>query len=151
MNRLTKAQKDRVVQFCNVTGAAQGVAAECLQATSWSLERAVDHFYAAGMQAFAERAGPKVDRCVPDATDLRDSTAWQRTTAAWSLPDRPICFGACRDEIHKLYLHYKDPDIDAILADGVVQLCEDLGAPCTPSERDASLAPEAPPPPSSPG
>jgi hypothetical protein len=92
MNRLTKAQKDRVVQFCNVTGAAQGVAAECLQATSWSLERAVDHFYAAGMQAFAERAGPKVDRCVPDATDARDSTARQRTTAAWSLPDRTICF-----------------------------------------------------------
>ena len=70
-------------------------------------------------------------------------------------PARPadlLCLaGACRDEIHKLYLHYKDPDIDAILADGVVQLCEDLGAPCTPSERDASLAPEAPPPPSSPG
>lgn len=93
MNRLTKAQKDRVVQFCNVTGAGQGVAAECLQATSWSLERAVDHFYTSGLQAFAERSGPKVDR----------------------------------DAIHKLYLHYKDPDIDTILADGVVQLCEDLG------------------------
>ena len=33
----------------------------------------------------------------------------------------------CRDAIHKLYLRYKDPDSDQILAEGIAKLCEDLG------------------------
>lgn len=32
-----------------------------------------------------------------------------------------------RDAIHRLYLHYKDPDSDEILAEGIGKLCEDLG------------------------
>lgn len=32
-----------------------------------------------------------------------------------------------RDAIHKLYLRYKDPDSDQILAEGIAKLCEDLG------------------------
>ncbi len=35
----------------------------------------------------------------------------------------------CRDAIHKLFLRYKDPDSDQILAEGIAKLCEDLGAP----------------------
>lgn len=34
---------------------------------------------------------------------------------------------ACRDAIHRLYLRYKDAGSDLILAEGIAQLCEDLG------------------------
>jgi hypothetical protein len=41
------------------------------------------------------------------------------------------CLGAvvhcCRAAIQQLYQQYKDDDVDAILADGIVQLCQDLG------------------------
>lgn len=37
---------------------------------------------------------------------------------------------ASRDGIHRLYLRYKEPDQDIILAEGIAKLCEDLGGCC---------------------
>jgi len=49
MNRLTRENKNRLQQFLAITGASEKVAAECLRATQWSVEPAIDHYYSSGM------------------------------------------------------------------------------------------------------
>ncbi|KAG1667415.1 hypothetical protein FOA52_004832 [Chlamydomonas sp. UWO 241] len=51
MNRLTRENKNRLQQFLAITGASEKVATECLRATQWSVEHAIDHYYASGLAA----------------------------------------------------------------------------------------------------
>ena len=46
--RLTKAQRDKVAAVVSVTGASAKAAGECLAATGWALDAAVDRYYATG-------------------------------------------------------------------------------------------------------
>lgn len=49
MNRATKAQREKVAQFCGVTGASPSVALTCLAQAKWSIPAAVDVYYSSGM------------------------------------------------------------------------------------------------------
>lgn len=49
MNR-SKKEKERVSQFKSITGASDKIASECLRATGWSVESAIDYFYSSGLQ-----------------------------------------------------------------------------------------------------
>mmetsp|Transcript_10145 Transcript_10145/g.17665 ORF Transcript_10145/g.17665 Transcript_10145/m.17665 type:complete len:248 (-) Transcript_10145:498-1241(-) len=51
MNRLTKANKDKVTQFRGITGASEKQAIDCLKLASWALEPAIDHFYTSGLSS----------------------------------------------------------------------------------------------------
>lgn len=53
---LTRAQQDKVSQFVGITGTSARVAQECLQVVNWSVESAIDYFYASGMSSRADRA-----------------------------------------------------------------------------------------------
>ncbi|PNH09928.1 DCN1-like protein 1 [Tetrabaena socialis] len=50
-NRLTKPQKDKIVQFRSITGSNEKVAGDCLKQAGWGVEAAIDHFYSAGLAA----------------------------------------------------------------------------------------------------
>lgn len=45
MNRLSRAQRDKITQFKGITGANEKVASDCLKSASWSLEAAIEVFY----------------------------------------------------------------------------------------------------------
>lgn len=47
--RLTPAQKQQVSQFQGITGAAKDQAAECLQASQWNVEAAINLFFNSGL------------------------------------------------------------------------------------------------------
>jgi DCN1-like protein 1/2 len=93
---LTKPQREKVTQFLAITGAATKIAIECLQLTNWSLEPAVDYYYSAG---YLSSGGSPMH----GGSNRIDRTA-----------------------IHQLFLKYKDENEDAVLAEGIMQLCEDL-------------------------
>ncbi|GBF90080.1 hypothetical protein Rsub_02788 [Raphidocelis subcapitata] len=58
MNRGSKIkEKEKASQFKTITGASDKVATECLRATGWSVEAAIEYFYSSGLQA----AVPSVD------------------------------------------------------------------------------------------
>ncbi|CEM03285.1 unnamed protein product [Vitrella brassicaformis CCMP3155] len=56
---MNKAQREKVTQFQNVTGAPQKVANDYLKRFSWSLDQAVDNFFAEGNSFSAKN--PKTD------------------------------------------------------------------------------------------
>jgi DCN1-like protein 1/2 len=68
------------------------IATECLRATGWSVEAAIEHFYASGLAAAGGGGHAANQRAVED-----------------------------------LFAKYADPSSGAILAEGVGQLCDDLG------------------------
>lgn len=47
--RLTPAQRQQVSQFQGITGAAKDQAAECLQASQWNVEAAINLFFNSGL------------------------------------------------------------------------------------------------------
>lgn len=64
-SRVTKPQREKLAQVVGVTGASTRTALECLTATGWSLEAAVDYYYSSGAYPAARGGrGPKTDKCV---------------------------------------------------------------------------------------
>ena len=47
--KINAAQKQHMQQFQGITGASKDQALECLQATQWNVEVAVNHFFNAGL------------------------------------------------------------------------------------------------------
>jgi DCN1-like protein 1/2 len=94
---LSRAQREKVSEFVGVTGAPDGLAAECLAAAEWGLERAVDLFYSSGLAARAAAGRPRADAAALRALFERYADAG---AAAAGEP--------------------------AILAEGIFKLCEDL-------------------------
>lgn len=93
---LTKPQREKISQFCGITGASSRVATDCLQIADWKVEVAIDYFFSSGLNyadASNRSTQPRVDRAA----------------------------------IEQFFLQYKDEDNDAILVDGIVSLCSDLG------------------------
>lgn len=104
---LNNAQKDKITQFTGVTGSTGSSAIECLQATNWSLERAIDHFYVTGMST------------LPSYLNGGSNHKGGRNSKSSYRIDR----GA----INQLYTKYADPNDDKILAEGIIQFCTDIG------------------------
>lgn len=48
MNRFGRKDKDKIQQFRTITGASDKIANDCLKSSGWSLEQAIDRFYASG-------------------------------------------------------------------------------------------------------
>ncbi|KAL6767454.1 hypothetical protein ACKKBF_B35300 [Auxenochlorella protothecoides x Auxenochlorella symbiontica] len=62
-SRVTKPQREKLAQVVGVTGASTRTALECLTATGWSLEAAVDYYYSSGAYPAARGGrGPKTDK-----------------------------------------------------------------------------------------
>ncbi len=59
-NRLNRNQKQQVQQFKQVTGAPDDLSIDLLRRSGWSLDAAVDGFYASGF-ASGMRSQPSVD------------------------------------------------------------------------------------------
>lgn len=143
--QLNKQQKDKLVQFVGITGAEQRTALECLQLGSWSVEAAIDYFYTSGLAAAAQRhSGPRLDRWACSGWRSASSAccATLRGFPSLWVPNAhtaPVCLR--RDAIHRLYLRYKDPDNEQILAEGIAKLCEDLGARHAPTLQQRMLLP----------
>lgn len=57
MNRLNKAQKDKIAQFRGITGSSEKIATDCLKQTGWSAEAAIDYFYSSGFANSAPASG----------------------------------------------------------------------------------------------
>lgn len=60
--KLSTSQKQQVQQFQGITGASKEQAAECLQASQWNVEVALNFFYSSGLTGSA--APPKDDSVI---------------------------------------------------------------------------------------
>lgn len=59
---LSRAEKERLAQFCGVTGALPRVATECLEVANWNVEAAVNYYYNSGIANQADRSNARLDR-----------------------------------------------------------------------------------------
>lgn len=59
MNRLGRVQKEKLLQFRNITGASDKVAVECLKQSGWALEAGIDYFYNSGMATASGGIDPR--------------------------------------------------------------------------------------------
>lgn len=108
---LSNAQKDKISQFTGVTGSTVSAAVECMKATNWSLERAIDHFYVTGMNAHPSYNG--------NGRSHKSGGVRSHNNNRGSRIDRAA--------IKQLYSKYADPNNDKILAEGIIQFCTDIG------------------------
>lgn len=68
MNRATKAQKEKVTQFCGVTGASSSAALGILSRAQWDVAAAINQYYSSG-GAGSVRGKSKVNMCVVQACE----------------------------------------------------------------------------------
>jgi hypothetical protein len=50
---MNRQQRDKLQQFCGITGADSGLAQRCLEASGWVVENAIDMYYSNGMHTTA--------------------------------------------------------------------------------------------------
>ncbi|KIY93801.1 DCN1-like protein 2 [Monoraphidium neglectum] len=102
MNR-SKKEKEKVQQFKTITGASDKIALDCLRATGWGIEAAIEYFYASGLQG----AVPNVDMRAIEALFTR-------------YKGEPAGQGRARVAAGG------DPSDGVIMAEGVGRFCDDL-------------------------
>lgn len=60
---LSRVEKERLTQFCGVTGAMPRVATVCLEVANWNIEAAVNYYYNSGISNQSDRSHARLDRC----------------------------------------------------------------------------------------
>ncbi|GJP52646.1 hypothetical protein CLOM_g11747 [Closterium sp. NIES-68] len=118
VSRLTRQQKERVKQFVGSTGASERDALAALQGSEWEVAAALAR-YQGGTATAARGGGGGFLAALTGHGRLHYHHQHQGGQAV--PPQQPPV-----DPIQELFLRYKDPDSDMILADGISQLCEDL-------------------------
>ena len=118
MQRLDRSQKDKVAQFQSISGTSAATAIHCLQASNWTPELALDIFFS---NDFPEE--PEEVSSVDEAAIAR---LFDKYRDKQQVANAPHTLRRCPNKV--LHGPHKPSAMqDAILAEGIQQLCEDLG------------------------
>uniref|UniRef100_A0A1D1XTH4 Defective in cullin neddylation protein n=1 Tax=Anthurium amnicola TaxID=1678845 RepID=A0A1D1XTH4_9ARAE len=98
MNSLKSTQKEKVRQFMAFTSASERVSIRKLKECNWNVEVAVDAFF----------------------NDQSSGNTWRTFNTTNSA-------GVDTYKLNQIFSKYKDKDEDAMLVDGILEYCNDLG------------------------